>query len=122
MLLVESDPELRATTEKLLGELDYDVFVANSFEDALRVLSKGNDVDLVLTNILLLGFASGVQLGHAVQARRPGTKIAFLTEPPKERPKRSCSDSKGTALAHPFTRVQLNAHLQKAFAKSAAVV
>lgn len=118
VLLVESDPDLRTSIETMLGGLGYLVFVANNAEDALRLLSDKNDVDLVMTNILLLGPISGIQLGRMVHDSKPTTKMLFVSQFSTGRPGPSSVGTGAPVLAHPFTRAELETHLRRTLAET----
>ncbi len=121
VLVVESDAKISADTETMLAKLGYRVLVAVDAENALRRMSDANGVDLVLSNILLLGSVSGVQLGRMIQDRRPNTKLAFLSNLPAGRPSVRRSAPDGAVLAYPFTLSQLDAHLRQALAGAHAL-
>jgi len=79
VLLVEDDDEVAALTADMLVQLGYRVTSADSAAEALEVLAHGKDIDAVLSDIMMPGGMSGVQLAHAVKERRPGLPVILTT-------------------------------------------
>jgi signal transduction histidine kinase len=66
VLLVEDDPEVRAITTNVLGEIGYDVVEAATAEEALEVLEGGTDVDIVFSDVVMPGNMDGYQLAEKI--------------------------------------------------------
>ena len=79
ILVVEDDPDVRALTSKLLGMLGYDVVPAATVAAALEVLEGDEPIDLVISDIVLSGGRSGLEVGHAALARRDGPALLFMS-------------------------------------------
>lgn len=78
ILLVEDDPSVRNLNQEVLLELGYDVFTAVDGQEALRVLSTMDRIDLLVTDVGLPGM-NGRQLAEIVQQQHPNLPILFLT-------------------------------------------
>jgi CheY-like chemotaxis protein len=78
ILVVEDDDELRAYTVETLNELGYRVLQAANATEALEILDRGDDVDLLFTDVVMPGI-NGRQLADEAMRRRPGLKLLFTT-------------------------------------------
>ncbi len=80
VLVVEDDPDVRELVIAQLQDLGYATLAAASGPEALDVLEAPgtHPIDLVLTDVVMPGGMSGVELVRAARARRPGLK-AVLT-------------------------------------------
>jgi two-component system cell cycle sensor histidine kinase/response regulator CckA len=77
ILLVEDEVPVRKITALLLESLGYQVQVATSGEEALR-LAQGNreKLDLLMTDVVMPGM-SGRELAEVLRARDAGLKVLF---------------------------------------------
>jgi signal transduction histidine kinase len=103
ILLVDDDALIAASTVGLLEDLGHWVVVAHSGNDALAILERGLNPDLVITDHAMPGM-TGVDLALALRARDPELPILLATGYaelqgvlPIELPR----------LAKPFTQEQL---------------
>lgn len=79
VLLVEDDASVRQTTSRILRRLGYEVAIAETGEDALRMLAlDGLEADLLFSDIVLPGM-SGPELARQARALRPGMKVLFAS-------------------------------------------
>jgi CheY-like chemotaxis protein len=79
VLLVEDDLGVRTVVENLLLELGSSVLAAPDGPAALEVLRANPDVELLMTDLVMPGGMSGVDLARAASAERPGLKILLST-------------------------------------------
>ena len=79
LLLVEDDNRLRELLTSLLDGLGYNVVNAADGPDALSIFDELPDVRLVLSDVMLTGGISGVDLVKEVQARRPDVKVLLMS-------------------------------------------
>ncbi|HEV8143827.1 MAG TPA: ATP-binding protein, partial [Methylomirabilota bacterium] len=79
IMLVEDEPDVRALMHDVLGELGYQVLVAGSSEEALRLADDGTDpVDLLITDVVMSGM-NGIELAERFTMKRPATKVLYMT-------------------------------------------
>jgi signal transduction histidine kinase len=79
IMLVEDEPDVRALMHDVLGELGYQVLVAGSSEEALRLADRGTDpVDLLITDVVMSGM-NGIELAERFTMKRPATKVLYMT-------------------------------------------
>jgi CheY-like chemotaxis protein len=79
MLLVEDDQEVSALTREMLSCLGFSVIHVASPEAALGALADGRTVDVVLSDIMMPGGVSGLDLAREIRRRHPGLLIVLTT-------------------------------------------
>ncbi|RYY63735.1 MAG: response regulator, partial [Comamonadaceae bacterium] len=77
-LLVDDEELVRMSTAAMLGELGYAVVEAASAEEALRLVTRGDGIDLLVTDHLMPGM-SGVELIRAVRGARPAMPVLLVS-------------------------------------------
>ncbi len=79
ILAVDDEKVIREFTKATLAPLGYQIFTAESGRDALRICEETEEnIDLLLTDVVMPGLA-GPELAGAIQEKRPGIKILFMT-------------------------------------------
>jgi CheY-like chemotaxis protein len=78
VLVVEDDEALRAFTSEALREMGYRVVDAPSGKAALEIVG-GEEIDLLLTDVVMPGGVNGRQLADAALKLRPKLKVLFMT-------------------------------------------
>ena len=79
ILLVEDDREVSALTREMLNSLGFSVIHVASAEAALGALANGRTIDVVLSDIMMPGDISGVELAREIKRRHPQMPIALAT-------------------------------------------
>jgi signal transduction histidine kinase len=79
VLLVEDDREVSALTRELLAALGFSVTHVASAEAALGALANARQVDVMLSDIMMPGGVSGLELAREVQRRHPDLRIILTT-------------------------------------------
>jgi len=79
VLLVEDDEEVSALTRELLKSIGFAVSAVASAEAALGALDDGQQVDLVLSDIMMPGGVNGLQLAREIRRRHPGLRVVLTT-------------------------------------------
>jgi two-component system, cell cycle sensor histidine kinase and response regulator CckA len=80
ILLVEDESNVREFAAAVLQQEGYTILQAKSAEGALEVWHWHNArIGLLLTDVVLPGELSGVDLGHALQEERPALKVLLTT-------------------------------------------
>ena len=113
VLLVEDDLGVRTVAENLLLELGCEVTTAEDGPAALALLDTLPQLDLLMTDIVMPGGMSGVDLAKAAQARRPGLKVLLSTGYAGEALD-SEPDGSWTVLRKPYRGEELAAALRAA--------
>jgi CheY-like chemotaxis protein len=78
ILFVDDDPLIAASTVSLLEDLGHDVIEAHSAPEALALLERGLDADLLITDHAMPGM-TGSELAREVRRRHSGFPILLAT-------------------------------------------
>lgn len=79
ILLVEDNEGVRRMAMRQLKELGYKVVEAEDATQAITLLDNGAEVDLLFTDIVMPGGATGHDLAREAQARRPQIRILYTS-------------------------------------------
>jgi PAS domain S-box-containing protein len=79
LLLVEDEYVVRGMLADQLRDLGYRVLEADTAAVAMRVLSTGANVDLLVTDVGLRGGTNGRQLADAAREKSPTLPVIFIT-------------------------------------------
>jgi len=77
VLVVDDDPAVRKSIDRVLSSKGYAVITAENGEEALRKLNE-EKYDLVYTDISMPGI-SGLEVAEQVKARKPWTPVVIIT-------------------------------------------
>ena len=77
VLVVDDDPVVRKSFDRVLSSKGYAVITAENGEEALRKL-RGEKYDIVYTDIRMPGM-DGLEVAEQVRARRPWTPVVIIT-------------------------------------------
>ncbi len=77
VLVVDDDPAVRKSIDRVLTSKGYAVITAENGEEALRKLNE-EKYDLVFTDIRMPGI-SGLEVAEQVKARKPWTPVVIIT-------------------------------------------
>jgi signal transduction histidine kinase len=78
ILVVEDHDDLRAFSVGVLSDLGYRVLSASSGSEAIKLV-KGEDIDLLFTDVVLPDGMNGRRVADAVATIRPRAKVLFTT-------------------------------------------
>jgi CheY-like chemotaxis protein len=79
VLLVEDDAEVSALTRELLTSLGFSVTHVASADAALGALVNSRGVDLVLSDVMMPGGVSGLQLAREIRRRHRDLPVILMT-------------------------------------------
>ena len=104
ILLVEDEEPIRHITSKMLKDCNYEVYTAESAEEALDICSrKSGTLDLILSDVVLPGM-SGVDLAEHVNEIYPELKIILSSGYADEKSQLDIIEKKGYAFVQkPYT-------------------
>jgi two-component system, cell cycle sensor histidine kinase and response regulator CckA len=78
VLLVEDDPSVRHITARILRRQGYVVVEASRPSEARAICETGDQVDLLLTD-LVMPEMTGVKLANELMLARPGLRVLYMT-------------------------------------------
>jgi signal transduction histidine kinase/ActR/RegA family two-component response regulator len=113
VLLVEDDDEVAALVEDMLGQLGYTPARVSSAKAALGALADGRHVDLVLSDVMMPGGMSGLDLAREIRQRRPSLPL-LLTSAFAEAIKRDAEQEGIAVLPKPYLLGDLELALKQA--------
>jgi CheY-like chemotaxis protein len=79
VLVVEDNPEVRATAVEILGSLGYRVLEAANGHQALEKVMQHPDIALVFSDVMLPGGLLGTSLATKLCERRPELRVLLTT-------------------------------------------
>jgi len=79
VLLVEDDPTVLALTLDMLTGLGYEATTATHAGEALKIIASEAPIDLLLTDVVMPGGISGVELARAALEARPGLPVLLTS-------------------------------------------
>jgi len=120
VLLVEDDERVRAFAEEALRDLGYAVAAAEGGTQALALIRREPDVDLLLTDVVMPNL-NGRQLAEQVLKLKPGLPVLYMTGFTRNAVVHNGMLDPGVNfMAKPFTVDQLAAKVREALEAAAA--
>ncbi len=118
ILLVEDEPAVRQLTRVLLERAGYRVISAGNAKEAVeQFLSTRDEIDLVITDVVMPG-ASGPALLKYLSERRPNLKVLFMSGYADDAvPMMGRLDKDAAFLQKPFTAERLIKKVIEALAR-----
>ncbi len=108
VLVVEDDPLVRELTVGYLTDLGYETLDAENGIEALSVLADGEVVDLVVSDIVMPGGISGLDLSSAIRERFRSIRILHMSGYSHDEFEKEGHDIDAySVLQKPFNREQL---------------
>jgi len=116
ILVVEDEPGVRALINRILSREGYDVVMASSGAEALRLLDEMEDIDLVVSDIVMPGM-KGTEMVRTIHQDRPELPILYVTGYPQEDDLTLGPNER--LLLKPFNQRDLLSNVSEALAGSA---
>jgi signal transduction histidine kinase/ActR/RegA family two-component response regulator/HAMP domain-containing protein len=109
ILIVEDEPVLRSMARDILEECGYKILEAASGKEALDLWKKrADEVDLLLTDMVMPDGISGADLVEKLQAGHPGLKVVFTSGyTANEVNEKMLGRTRASFLAKPYTHAEL---------------
>ena len=79
VLVVEDNADLRSVTTRMLQELGYKVLACADAAEATRSINDDPSIDLLLTDIVLSGGISGIDLVHEVEPLHAKLAVLYMS-------------------------------------------
>jgi two-component system cell cycle sensor histidine kinase/response regulator CckA len=106
VLLVEDEPMVRGVAERALTRHGYNVITADNGEDALEILGSGQEIDLLVTDVVMPGMDGPTMVAEA-RRDRPDLKILFMSGYAEEQLRNSLNVDNMSFLPKPFSVQEL---------------
>ena len=102
VLLVEDEAMVRNVAERALARHGYKVITADNGEDALEVLDRGEEIDLLISDVVMPGMDGPTMVAEARKSR-PELKILFMSGYAEEQLRNSIDIDNFAFLPKPFS-------------------
>src|SRR5580704_17627729 len=79
ILVIDDDVGVLETETNMLDDFGYNVIPCSGADEALAVVASDIPLDMVLTDIIIVGSIDGWHLSEEIRAVRPHLKIAFTS-------------------------------------------
>ncbi len=106
VLLVEDEPTVRGVAERALTRHGYTVITADNGEEALEVLARGEEIDLLISDVVMPGM-DGPTMVRQAREDRPDLKILFMSGYAEEQLRNSINVDNVSFLPKPFSVQEL---------------
>ncbi len=120
ILLVEDEDNVRSFSARALRATGYEVFEADSGEEALDVLDDiGNQIDLMISDVVMPEM-DGPALLARVREKLPTLKVIFVSGYAEENVRQDIADDRSVEfLAKPYSLDQINSKVKEVLGKGA---
>ena len=118
ILVVEDDAEVARVTMEVLREIGYHAVEARDGHAALALIEQDPAIELVLSDVLMPGGMSGLELARRLRKIRPGLPVVLVTGYTQLEAR--VIDEDFTFIAKPYRREALVAALRTAFEREKA--
>jgi two-component system cell cycle sensor histidine kinase/response regulator CckA len=115
VLLVEDEPMVRAVAERALTRHGYTVITANNGEEALDVLERGDDIALLISDVVMPAMDGPTRVREA-RKTRPELPILFMSGYAEEQLRKSIDLDNVAFLPKPFSVQELAEAARRAIA------
>lgn len=79
ILIVEDEPDVRDISVSILEDLGYRTLIAGDGNEALEILDKDDDIDLIFSDVVMPGGMTGVELCHKALDLFPDIKVLLTS-------------------------------------------
>jgi CheY-like chemotaxis protein len=114
ILVVEDEELVRDFTVELLADYGYAVFSAANGSEALAVLERQPEIDLLFTDIVMPGELDGFALAREARKRRPALRILYTSGYTNRFADRDMGETFGPMVSKPYRPDQLRAEIGRA--------
>jgi two-component system cell cycle sensor histidine kinase/response regulator CckA len=120
ILIVEDEDNVRSFSARALRATGYEVFEADSGEEALDVLDDiGNRIDLMISDVVMPEM-DGPALLLKVREKLPDLKVIFVSGYAEENVRQDIADDRSVEfLAKPYSLDQINSKVKEVLGKGA---
>ena len=114
ILVVEDNRDVRSVTLERLKRLNYRVIEADSANTALRIIQRGEPVDLVFSDVVMPGGMSGFDLIDRLRNDYPHLRTLLVSGFPDNLERTAHGDEKQKILMKPYSSAELARAIKEA--------
>jgi two-component system cell cycle sensor histidine kinase/response regulator CckA len=115
VLLVEDEPMVRTVAERALTRHGYQVLTANNGEEALEIVEKGEEIALLISDVVM-PVMDGPTMVREARKTRPDLPILFMSGYAEEQLRKSIDIANVAFLPKPFSVQELAEAVRRALA------
>ena len=108
VLVVEDDNDVRAIASSLLENLGYSVVEAETGSDAMKLIDRGERIDLVFTDVIMPGEMNGIDLVRAMKVKHAEIPVLLTSGYTAQRIAMAEMAEGLQLLRKPYTQVDLS--------------
>lgn len=117
LLVVDDDQDILDILERFLESSGHAVITANCGLPALDILDSDQQLDLMITDVIMPGL-NGFSLARMARSRRPALKILYLSgSGGNAQVSRDRGDLLGKLLSKPISSLELGREVEEALAR-----
>ena len=113
ILLVEDEPMVRTVAERALTRHGYKVLTANNGEEALEIVDRGDDIALLISDVVM-PLMDGPTMVRQARKTRPDLPILFMSGYAEEQLRKSIDIANVAFLPKPFSVKELAEAVRRA--------
>ena len=113
ILIVEDEPMVRTVAERALTRHGYKVLTANNGEEALEVIDQGDEIALLISDVVM-PLMDGPTMVREARKTRPDLPILFMSGYAEEQLRKSIDIDNVAFLPKPFSVQELAEAVRKA--------
>jgi PAS domain S-box-containing protein len=83
VLIVEDEPDVLEVTVELFRHMEFDVITASNGMDAIDILKRRRDIDVLFTDVMMPKGMSGIELGRFTLKLCPGVRVLLVSGYPQ---------------------------------------
>jgi PAS domain S-box-containing protein len=114
VLVVDDDINVREVSVALLGALGYATVEAGDAAQALAILARRNDIDIVFSDVIMPGEINGLDLAHRIRETYPAVAVVLASGYTAQLQGDKGAPNDVEVLRKPYSRAALAAALAQA--------
>jgi CheY-like chemotaxis protein len=79
VLIVEDEPDVLEVASQLFQSIGYDILTASNGKDAIDILQRNTNIDVLFTDVMMPHGMSGIELARKTRKLSPHTKIILAS-------------------------------------------
>ncbi len=121
ILIVEDNGDVRQTITEVLSHLGYRVLTATAGREALAILQQEKSIELLLSDVLLPGGLSGIELARKARKLKPELKVVLSSGYVGDEARHDLVRGEFSFLPKPYRPAELAAKLTEVLADGSPV-
>jgi CheY-like chemotaxis protein len=116
ILIVEDHADVRQTISEVLSHLGYRVLTTTTGSEALAILQQENSIEVLLSDVVLPGGVSGIELARTARTLKPELKVVLSSGYVGDEARHDLIGGEFSFLPKPYRPAELAAKLTEVLA------